>query len=51
MEPREVRNIRKIAAKVKAGNKEEQLEIAQELNEIAKIIIELNHLQKRRGLP
>ena len=51
MDPKEVQNIRKIAEKVKAKNEEERLEIARELNEVAKIIIELNHLQKRKGLP
>lgn len=49
MEPKELLNIQKIAKKVKADNYETKLEIAKELNEIAKIIIELNHARKERN--
>lgn len=51
MEPTEVLNIRKIARKVKKGDKNTKLQIAKELNEIAKIIIELHYQEKQGKTP
>ena len=51
MEPTEVLNIKKIARKVKKGDKDTKLHIAKELNEIAKIIIELHYQEKQGKTP
>ncbi|MBR2710607.1 hypothetical protein IKF02_03200 [Candidatus Saccharibacteria bacterium] len=51
MEPTEVLNIKKIARKVKKGDKDTKLQIAKELNEIAKIIIELHYQEKQGKTP
>lgn len=46
MEPSQVQNVRKIAKKIKTGDKETKRKIAEELNEIAKIIIDLHYSKK-----
>ncbi len=43
MEPTEVLNVKKIARKIKTGDNETRSQIAKELNEIAKIIIDLHY--------
>ena len=51
MEPSEVRNIKEIAKTIRIKDEKRKLEIAKELNELAKIIIELNHSKKKKGEP
>lgn len=48
MEPSRVLNVRKIAKKVKTNDKNIKKQIAEELNEIAKIIIDLHYSRKRK---
>ena len=48
MEPSQVLNVRKIARKVKANDKNTKRQIAEELNEIAKIIIDLHYSRKSK---
>ena len=51
MESTEVLSIKKIARKVKKGDKDTKLQIAKEPNEIAKIIIKLHHNEKQGKTP
>ena len=46
VEPEEILNVDKIARKVKVKDKNKKIQIARELNEIAKIIIELHYKEK-----
>ena len=48
MEPTQVLNIYKIARKVKYGDKNTKRKIAEELNEISKIIIDLHYSKKNK---
>ena len=51
MEPTEVLNVKKIARKVKSGDSKTKLQIAKELNEIAKIIIDLHYREEQDKTP